>query len=279
MEMSQYEDYQTTSLDYDSTRVPVGMEIVLGCLGTLGKPLSELTLLDAGCGTGNYSQALISSVGRIEAVDLNPGMIAQAERKLRSEIDAGRIAFQEASIDSLPFEDQSFDAVVINQVIHHLEEEGDPGFPRHERVFNEFQRVLKPGGMLLINTCSREQIKNGYWYADLLPDAANRLARKYMEMDGLKALLEQCGLEFRDRIVSLDTVVQGKLYFEPERLLTAECRAGDSTFALLSDEQLRQFEADVKGMIDEGSFSGYFKEQDSTRPSFGQSMFVCAIRK
>ena len=43
--MSQYDDYQTTSLDYDSTRVPVGMEIVLGCLGALEKPLSELTLL------------------------------------------------------------------------------------------------------------------------------------------------------------------------------------------------------------------------------------------
>jgi hypothetical protein len=74
-------------------------------------------------------------------------------------------------------------------------------------------------------------------------------------------------------------VLQGKLYFEPERLLTAECRAGDSTFALLSEEQLRQFEADIKGMIDEGSFSGYFKERDGLRPSYGQSMFVCAIRK
>jgi ubiquinone/menaquinone biosynthesis C-methylase UbiE len=277
--MSIYEDYQTTSQNYDSTRVPVGMEIVLGCLGTIGKPLSELTLLDAGCGTGNYSQALLGSVGRIEAVDLNAGMLAQAAKKLDAEVQAGRIAFQEASIDSLPFGDQSFDAIVINQVIHHLEDEGQQGFPRHELVFKEFQRVLKPGGVLLINTCSREQLRNGYWYADLIPDAVKRLSVKFMEMDALKGLLAKCGLDFIDRMVSLDTVLQGPSYFEPERLLEAENRAGDSTFALLNDKQLEQFVADVKGMIDEGTFSGYFKEMDLSRPSFGQSMFVCASRK
>ena len=277
--MSIYEDYQTTSQNYDSTRVPVGMEIVFGCLGTSGKPLGDMTILDAGCGTGNYSQALVGKVGRIEAVDLNAGMLAQAAKKLDAEVQAGRIAFQEASIDSFPFGDQSFDAIVINQVIHHLEDEGQQGYPRHETVFREFQRVLKPGGVLLINTCSREQLWKGYWYADLIPDAVGRLASKYMEMDALKNLLEKCGLEFKDRLVSLDTVLQGPAYFEPERVMKAENRAGDSTYSLLNDKQLEQFVADVKGMLDEGTLSDYFKEKDLSRPSFGQSMFVCASRR
>ena len=37
--------------------------------------------LDAGCGTGNYSKAMLGYVGRIEAVDLNPGMLEVASRK------------------------------------------------------------------------------------------------------------------------------------------------------------------------------------------------------
>jgi ubiquinone/menaquinone biosynthesis C-methylase UbiE len=277
--MSIYEDYQTTSQNYDSTRVTVGMEIVLGCLGSIGKPLGELTLLDAGCGTGNYSQALVGAVGRIEAVDLNTGMLAQAAEKLDAEVQAGRIAFQEASIDSLPFEDQSFDAIVINQVIHHLEDEGEEGYPRHELVFKEFQRVLKPGGMLLINTCSREQLWKGYWYAELIPNTIERLSAKYMEMGDLKALLSKCGFEFRDRMVSLDTVLQGSSYFEPEQLLSAEYRAGDSTFSLFDDKQLEQFVGDVQEMVDKGTLSDYFKEKDLSRQSFGQCVFVCASRK
>ena len=183
IEMSIYEDYQTTSQNYDSTRVPVGMDVVLGCLGRLGKPLSELSLLDAGCGTGNYSRVLVDQVGHIEAVDLNAGMIEQAKGKLAAEVDAGRIRFQQGSIDALPLDDQCVDAIVINQVIHHLEDEGTSGFPRHRKVFAEFARVIKPGGMLIINTCSREQLRRGYWYYDLIPDAVEKLALKYMEME------------------------------------------------------------------------------------------------
>jgi predicted RNA methylase len=54
--MSVYESYDETSKSYDRTRVPVGSEIILGCLAAHGKALGEMTLLDAGCGTGAYAQ-------------------------------------------------------------------------------------------------------------------------------------------------------------------------------------------------------------------------------
>ena len=276
--MSIYEDYQTTSQNYDSTRVPVGTEIVFGCLETLKRPLSELSILDAGCGTGNYSEVLLPRVGHIEAVDLNAGMIAQAEAKLGAEVKAGRIRFQQGSIDALPLEDECVDAIVINQVIHHLEDEGTSGFPRHGQVFKEFARVVKPGGLLLINTCSREQLRQGYWYYDLIPQAVEKLALKYMEMDALKALLSECGFECQERYVPLDAVLQKKAYFNPEGLLDPECRAGDSTFALLSSEELHEMESTLRSLKAAGKLEAYFREKDASRPNVGQSMFVCARR-
>ena len=53
--MSTYENYNQTSVHYDQTRTPIGVEIILGCLVSMGKPLSEMVVLDAGCGTGAYA--------------------------------------------------------------------------------------------------------------------------------------------------------------------------------------------------------------------------------
>ncbi|MFQ5467727.1 MAG: hypothetical protein ACE5DS_06270, partial [Kiloniellaceae bacterium] len=66
--MSTYETYDETSHNYDATRVPVGSEIILGFLALHAGPLDGLTVLDAGCGTGAYSQAILPRVRRVEAV-------------------------------------------------------------------------------------------------------------------------------------------------------------------------------------------------------------------
>ena len=80
--MSSYEDYTRKSDNYDKTREPVGTEILVGCFAHAPVPLDRTVVLDAGCGTGNYSDALLHYVGRIEAVDMNPGMLEVAARKL-----------------------------------------------------------------------------------------------------------------------------------------------------------------------------------------------------
>ena len=80
--MSTFASYDQISPHYDSTRRPIGSEIILGCLAALGQPLGELGLLDAGCGTGAYSAAVIDRVRHIAAIDLNTGMLAAAKAKL-----------------------------------------------------------------------------------------------------------------------------------------------------------------------------------------------------
>ena len=276
--MSTYVNYQAVASRYDGTRIPVGLDLIRGVLGGLGQALDRLTLLDAGCGTGNYTRALVDLGCRVEAVDLNSGMLQVAQQKLAAEVAVGQVRFQEASIEDLPFDDGSIDAVVINQVLHHLEDESAEGFPRHARVFQEFARVLRPGGLLLINTCTREQVRLGYWYYDLIPEVVDRLALKYIEMEPLKQLLANCGLECLERYAPLEATLQGAAYFEPERILDPNWRDGDSTFALMDADRIEQMERRVRELIDAGRFEEYFAEQDRQRTRVGQSIFIIARR-
>jgi ubiquinone/menaquinone biosynthesis C-methylase UbiE len=77
-------------------------------------------VLDAGCGTGAYSRAIIGRVGRIEALDMSAGMLERARAKLAAEAEAGRIRFHQGLITELPLAADSVDAVTINQVVQHL---------------------------------------------------------------------------------------------------------------------------------------------------------------
>ena len=172
--MSSYENYTATSAHYDATRGPIGVEVILGCLARSGRPLSEQVLVDAGCGTGNYSVALLEHVARIEAVDMNEGMLGVARGKLGDAEEAGRIRFHHAAIDSLPLETESVDAVMINQVLHHLPDDAAGGWPLTRKVIGEFARVLRPGGVLSVNLVGLRAHLGSRRTHDLSPRAAVR---------------------------------------------------------------------------------------------------------
>ena len=88
-------------------------------------------LLDAGCGNGKYAFYL-SDLGysNLFAVDLF------------ANINTKKFKYQQSSIDSLPFEDSSFDFIYSNSVIYYLENPEDG--------IVEFNRVLKSGGILFL---------------------------------------------------------------------------------------------------------------------------------
>ncbi len=89
-------------------------------------------LLDVACGTG-IATAMAAARGNCTiGVDFSAGMIAEATR-LHPEL-----AFREADAEALPFDDESFDAVVINFGVHH--------FPFPRRALSEAHRVLRAGG-------------------------------------------------------------------------------------------------------------------------------------
>jgi arsenite methyltransferase len=106
------------------------------------EPGEQVLDLGSGSGTDVFCAALrVGASGRVVGVDFTDEQIAKATR-LRDRDGFAQAEFVEASIDALPFEADSFDAVISNGVINLS--------PVKHRVFAEAARVLRPGGRLAI---------------------------------------------------------------------------------------------------------------------------------
>ena len=97
----------------------------------------EKEILDAGCGTGSILNQLGNPTKNI-GVDLAPEAISFCRQR-------GLNNVQQADICALPFADASFDVVVCSSVLYHQWVK-DSGV-----AIRELHRVLRPGGLLLLN--------------------------------------------------------------------------------------------------------------------------------
>ncbi len=96
--------------------------------------------LDVGCGTGFFSLLLAGLGHRAVGVDFADSMLARAREKAADvHLD---IEFRSADVEHLPFPDGSFDLVIERHVIWTL--------PNPPRALNEWARVLRPGGRLVL---------------------------------------------------------------------------------------------------------------------------------
>ncbi len=258
---------------YDQTRQPVGVELHLGFFTNTGRPLQELTILDAGCGTGSYARALAPHVGRLVGLDLNSGMLAVAEKKLAPYPNT---ELHQGSITELPFPDEHADGVMLNQVIHHLPP--DDGFAALRSVFAEAARVTRPGGVFVLHTSTKEQMAQSYWWAQLIPKAAERLAERLparFAADGvLEAMGREVGLTCGGVVVPVSEVLQGEDYLDPSGPLSKNYRDGDSTWALATEEELQNGLSRLRGMIEDTSIDSFLARAERTRKTYGQCLFV-----
>ena len=98
-------------------------------------------VLDLGSGSGMDVFAAASQVGptgNVTGVDITPEQLTKSERLRRGE----HVSFEHARIEELPFEADSFDAVISNGVINLSADK--------RRAFAEAARVLRPGGRLAL---------------------------------------------------------------------------------------------------------------------------------
>jgi len=276
--VSTYENYSDTSNSFDSTRTAVAYEIWLGHLLASGRPLDTLRLLDSGCGTGNYSIALAPYVGHITAMDMNKAMLAKAKEKLIDKQLTDRVQVLKGSMLEMTLNDSEYDAVLFNQVLHHLDPPGDERFSGCEQAISEAARVLKVGGMLLINVCSHRQLIEGFWYYHLAPDALSSVVRQQVPSARLRKILKKFGFSIMARTVPLEATMTGRAYFDATGPLNETWRAGDSFWALVDDTELGAALKTVRQLDAEDRLADFVEAHDAQRSYIGQMTFWVGLK-
>jgi SAM-dependent methyltransferase len=103
--------------------------------------LHGLRVLDYGCGNGEFSCVIARRGARVVGIDISPKLIEQA-RTLAAKmgLNGSCPQFMVGDAHHTPFADNTFDYVVGNGALHHLD---------LDMAYAEIARVLKPGGKAL----------------------------------------------------------------------------------------------------------------------------------
>ena len=141
-----------------------------------GRPVR---VLDAGTGFGQYAYFLVSAFPNVEvtAVDVKEDYLERARAFFAETPYAGRVRFEQRDLTAPPPEAEAgrYDLVLCVDVMEHIEDD--------RAVFRGFERVLRPGGYVVVNTPSDlggsgvteagaesfigEHVREGYAYGDL----------------------------------------------------------------------------------------------------------------
>ncbi len=102
-------------------------------------------VLDAGSGAGRPVSLYLTEKGvDVVGVDISEKMVSLARKNVP------KATFKKGNMTQLEFADEIFDGVVSVFALFHVEKQ------LHGKVFREFYRVLRPGGILMLNTGIRE---------------------------------------------------------------------------------------------------------------------------
>lgn len=140
-----------------------------------------LTVADIGCGTGASAIILAKALGAgVVAVDFIPEFLSELERRADEAGASAQIRTVAASMDALPFNDGSLDAIWSEGAIYNI------GFEEGVRAWRRF---LRPGGILAASELT--------WLTrDRPAELDEHWRREYPQVDAASAklkLLEACG--------------------------------------------------------------------------------------
>jgi len=104
------------------------------------------TVLDVGCGAGNYTLKLLSRKAPLDCtlLDLSQPMLDRAKERIAA-VNTGAITLVQDDIRTANLPENHYCTIMAAAVLHHLRDDSD-----WEAVFSKLYRLLKPGGSLWI---------------------------------------------------------------------------------------------------------------------------------
>jgi tRNA (cmo5U34)-methyltransferase len=127
------------------------------------------TLLDIGCGAGNYTLMMLSKIPNLHCtlVDLSKPMLDKAYERV-SAATSNKVQIIQGDIRNVELPNNHFDILLAGAVLHHLRDDAD-----WETTFTKLYQLLKPGGCFMISdliTQDTEVLNHYTWekYGDYL---------------------------------------------------------------------------------------------------------------
>jgi ubiquinone/menaquinone biosynthesis C-methylase UbiE len=226
-----------STMDYDVTDIAVtydrgrdhGPEVLNLWMDAVASHLKDQrveTILDLGCGTGRFSEALaVRFDARVIGLDPSQKMLAQA----RSKPHDRRVHYKAGRAEAIPLPDGAVDLIFMSMTFHH--------FGEHAAAARECRRVLSDQGTAFLRAGVRDRISS-YPYVDFFPGSRPILEDVLPTISYVREVFTAAGL----RPVSHEVITQE---IAPTLAAYAEKLAAgaDSVLARLSS---RDFEAGMK---------------------------------
>ena len=156
-----------------------------------------MKVLEVACGTGMGLGYMASQASLVVGGDYSPSLIRTAQQHYN-----GRIPLVRLDAHALPFQGGSFDVVILYEAVYYL--------AQPDRFLAESQRVLHPGGTLLICTANKD--RSGF--------VRSRHSHQYFSADQLRRLLEKHGFSVNlfGAFPTAEATLKGSLLAQARRI-------------------------------------------------------------
>ncbi|WP_187263115.1 class I SAM-dependent methyltransferase [Pontibacter beigongshangensis] len=158
---------------------PLTLELITSAAQAVNP--AATTLLDLGCGAGNYSLKMLSKIPNLNCtlVDLSLPMLQKAQERVAAET-TGNVQIIQSDMRELALEPEQYDIILAGAVLHHLRDDAD-----WELVFGKLCKALKPGGSFWVSDLVSHEVEavNGMFrskYGDYLEGAGGAAYRDHV---------------------------------------------------------------------------------------------------
>jgi len=219
-------------MDYDLTDIPAAydlgrdhgpevLDLWMRALKAHIQGLSVINILDLGCGTGRFTEALaVYFAAEVVGIDPSMKMLELAREKQRDR----RVRYQRGSAEAIPLSSGSVDLIFMSMSFHH--------FNNRELAARECRRALREGGMVFVRTGTRESIR-AYPYVPFFPSTPVMLDELLPDRGELCEPFEKAGFHMTASEIITQTIAPSwKAY--ADKLSSG----GDSVIARLGREEL-----------------------------------------
>jgi len=208
-----------------------------------------MRILELGCGTAKIwhnRESRLPKDAKIILSDFSPLMVNKARELMQ---DNPAFSFQQINIEEIPYVDDSFDMVMANHVVHHVQDK--------PKALSEIRRVLKPGGSFYSTTMGKDTLKE--------------LTDIYQKLEGKASFVSPKDMPFtlekgRDLLQQYFTNIEQRQYIDSLEITNADDLV---EYVTSYNELCDAVICELRQLINEGFVNGVFKIQKT------QGIFIC----